>query len=247
MNIVAQTLAWLTDPANWQGPNGIPVRTAEQVAISGTSLLIAVLIALPIGLWIGHTGRGTTVGVNVANLGRALPSLAVIGIMLPITAALDPQLGFKVYPTLIAMVILAVPPILVNAQTGVGEVDRELVEAARGMGFAEHHLLARVEMPIALPVILGGLRSASVQVVSTATLGAVVGFGGLGRYIVDGVSQNDDGQLYGGVVLVAGLALLTEASFGLLQHVLTSPGLRLERAGASETAMWVAPKAAARP
>lgn len=229
MNIIGETLAWLTDPANWQGPNGIPVRMAEQIAISGVSLLVAALIALPIGLWIGHTGRGATFAVNLANLGRALPSLAVIGIVLPVTAALDPQAGFKFYPTLIAMIILAIPPILVNAYTGVSEVDAELTEAARGMGLREGQVLSRVEMPLALPVISGGLRSAAVQVVATATLGAIFGFGGLGRYIVDGIAQNDDGQLFGGVVLVSALAIATELLFTLLQRAAISPGLRLGR------------------
>ena len=159
--------------------------------------------------------------------GRAIPSLAAIGIIAPITQAFDPELGFKVYPTLFAMILLAVPPILVNAYAGVAGVDRELVEAARGMGFRERQILARIEVPIALPVIAAGLRSATVQVIATATLGALFGFGGLGRYLVDGVAQNDDGQIFGGVFLVAALALLAEGGFALLQRALTSPGLRL--------------------
>ena len=140
-------IAWLTDPANWSGPNGIPVRLGEHVTISVLSLLIASAIALPIGLWIGHTGRASTLAVNTANIGRAIPSLAAIGLLVPITQAIDPELGFKVYPTLIAMVILAVPPILVNAYAGVSGVDRELVEAARGMGLHERQILRGVEMP----------------------------------------------------------------------------------------------------
>jgi osmoprotectant transport system permease protein len=225
-------IAWLLDPVNWSGPNGIPLRLAEQVGISALSLLIAGLIALPIGVWIGHTGRAATLAVNLANIGRAIPSVAAIGIVLPITQAIDPQLGFRVYPTLIAMVILAVPPILVNAYAGVSGVDRELVEAARGMGFRERQILGRVEIPIALPVIGGGLRSAAVQVIATATLGALFGFGGLGVYLVDGVAQRDDGQLFGGVVLVAALALAAEGTFALVQRALTSPGLRQARSSA---------------
>jgi osmoprotectant transport system permease protein len=219
-------IQWLLDPANWSGPNGIPLRLAEQVGISALALLIAGAIALPIGVWIGHTGRGANLAVNLANIGRAIPSVAAIGIVLPITQAIDPQLGFRVYPTLIAMIILAIPPILVNAYAGVSGVDRELVEAARGMGFRERQILGRVEIPIALPVIGGGLRSAAVQVIATATLGALFGFGGLGVYLVDGVAQQDDGQLYGGVVLVAALALSAEAAFALVQRALISPGLR---------------------
>lgn len=223
---------WLLDPTHWSGPNGIPVRLLEQVGISGISLLIAALIALPVGLWIGHTGRAANLAVNVANIGRAIPSLAAIGIIAPITQAFDPQLGFKVYPTLFAMIILAVPPILVNAYAGVAAVDRELVEAARGMGFRERQILGRIEIPMALPVIAGGLRSATVQVIATATLGALFGFGGLGRYLVDGVAQNDDGQIFGGVFLVAALALLAEGAFAILQRALTSPGLRLAQSSA---------------
>ena len=225
-------IAWLLDPANWSGPNGIPIRMAEQIGISAISLLIAGAIALPVGVWIGHTGRGATLAVNVANIGRAIPSLAAIGIVLPITQALDPNLGFRVYPTLIAMIVLAVPPILVNAYAGIDGVDRELVEAARGMGLRERQIVGRLEVPIALPVIFGGIRSASVQVVATATLGALFGFGGLGRYLVDGVAQGDDGQLYGGVFLVAVLALSVEGGFALLQRGLTSPGLRRSRSSA---------------
>ena len=225
-------IAWLLDPANWSGPNGIPIRMAEQVGISAISLLIAGAIALPVGVWIGHTGRGATLAVNLANIGRAIPSLAAIGIVVPITQAFDPNLGFRVYPTLVAMIILAVPPILVNAYAGIDGVDRDLVEAARGMGLHERQIIGRVEVPIALPVIAGGIRSASVQVVATATLGALFGFGGLGRYLVDGVAQGDDGQLYGGVFLVAVLALAVEGSFALLQRWLTSPGLRRAQSSA---------------
>jgi osmoprotectant transport system permease protein len=223
---------WLLNPVHWSGPNGIPARLLEQVGISGISLVIAAAIALPVGVWIGHTGRAATLAVNAANIGRAIPSLAAIGIIAPFTQVLDPELGFKVYPTLFAMIILAIPPILVNTYAGVAEVDRDLVEAARGMGFRERQILARIEVPIALPVIAGGLRSATVQVIATATLGALFGFGGLGRYLVDGVAQNDDGQILGGVILVAALALAAEGSFALIQRALTSPGLRLAQSSA---------------
>ncbi|MGZ8501229.1 MAG: ABC transporter permease [Candidatus Limnocylindrales bacterium] len=224
---MAETVGWLTDPAHWVGPNAIPVRLLEHLALSGTSLILAIAIALPVGLWIGHTGRAVTLMINLANLGRAMPSLAVIGIVLPLTAAIDPQLGFKVFPTLIAMVVLGIPPILVNTHAGIEGVDRELVESARGMGLREAQILTGVELPVAVPVIAGGIRSAAVQIVATTTLGAIFGFGGLGRYLVDGIAQNDDGQIFGGVVLVAGLSLATEAVFAVIQRRLTSAGLRL--------------------
>jgi osmoprotectant transport system permease protein len=226
MIILDATRAWFLNPANWAGPNGIPVRFLQHVGISGLSLLIAAAIALPAGLWIGHTGRGVRLAINLANLGRAIPSLALIGLAVPITSMIDPQTGFKVYPTLVAMIVLAIPPILVNTYAGIEQVDRDLVESARGMGLRERQILWSVEIPIALPVIVGGLRSATVQVVATATLGAIYGLGALGGYIVEGVAQNDDGKLFGGVILVAVLALASEALLALAQRRMTSPGLR---------------------
>jgi osmoprotectant transport system permease protein len=238
VNLLEQTVRWLTDSAHWAGPNGISIRLLEHLAMAGSALVLAMAIALPVGLWIGHTGKAATFAINLANLGRALPSLAVIGIVLPLTAAIDPQVGFKIVPTLIAMIVLGIPPILVNTHAGIAGVDRDLVEAARGMGFRERQILSAVELPVAVPVIAGGIRSAAVQIVATTTLGAIFGFGGLGRYLVDGIAQNDDGQIFGGVVLVAGLSLLTEAVFAVVQRRLTSPGLQLaglERAVAERT------------
>jgi osmoprotectant transport system permease protein len=229
MNVIAETIAWLTDPAHWTGPNGIPTRLEEYVVICGLSLLIAFVIALPSGLYIGHTGRLSTLAVNLANLWRALPSLAVIAIVLPITARIDPQLGFKVYPTVIAMVVLAVPPILVNTFSGVQGVNRDAVEAGRGQGMSETQVLRRIELPLASPAIVSGIESAAVQVIATATLGAIFGFGGLGRYLIDGLSQGDIGQTVGGAVLVAALVLVTEAAFALARHLLRPRPLRARR------------------
>jgi len=219
-------LAWFANPENWTGPNGIPTRLLQHVGISGLTLLFAAVIALPIGLWIGHTGKGVRLAVSLANFGRAVPSLAMIGLIVPITTLIDPQAGFKLYPTLVAMVVLAIPPILVNSYAGIAEVDRELVESARGMGLQERQILSRVEIPIALPVIIGGLRSATVQVVATATLGAIYGLGALGSFIVEGVAQSDHGKLFGGVILVTALALTSEGLLAIAQGRLISPGLR---------------------
>ena len=226
MNLVEQTIAWLTNAARWSGGDGIPIRLLEHLVLSGAAFAIAVAIALPIGLAVGHTGRGASFAVNLANLGRAVPTLATIGIVAPFTQALDPALGFTVYPTLIGLVVLALPPVLVNAYSGVASVDRDLNEAARGMGMRERQILAGIEVPISLPVILAGLRLAAVTIVATANLGAIFGFGGLGRYLGDGIAQNDNGQLFGGVALAAGLTLLTEGGFALLQRATESPGLR---------------------
>lgn len=229
MDLISAVVTWFADPAHWSGPNGVPWRLAQHLGISLGSVLIALVVALPLGLYIGHTGRGQAIAVNLANVGRAIPSLAAIAIVVPFTQAIDPSLGFFLYPTVIAMIVLAIPPILVNAYTGVAGVDRDLVESARGVGMTERQVLTRVEIPVAIPVIIGGIRSALVQVIATATLGAVYGLGALGGYIVEGVAQRDDGQLFAGVVLVALLALLAEGSLSLVQRRLAAPGV-LQRA-----------------
>jgi osmoprotectant transport system permease protein len=231
MNVVAETMAWLANPANWAGPDGIPTRFAEHVGISLAALLIALAIALPAGLYVGHTRRGTGIAVGIANVGRAVPSLALIGLVLPITQALDPVNGFALYPTVIAMIVLAIPPVLVNADAGIRGVDEDVVQAARGMGLTERQILRRIEVPLALPVMLGGIRSAAVQVVATTTLGAIFALGGLGRYVVDGIAQNDDGMLFGGVVLVGVLAMASEGLLAGLQRMASAASARPPRPG----------------
>ena len=225
MTIIDETVAWLADPAHWAGSAGIPTRLLEHMALSGVSLAIAMAVAIPVGIWIGHTGRLASFAVNLANLGRALPTLAVIGLVLPITAAIDPQLGFRIYPIVIAMVVLAIPPILVNTQAGIAGVDRDLVEAARAMGMRERQVVRRVELPLGVPAILTGIRSAAVQVVATTTLGAIFGAGGLGRYLVEGIAQQDTGMTFGGAFLVTMVALAVEAAFVLTLRLIRSPGL----------------------
>jgi osmoprotectant transport system permease protein len=163
--------------------------------------------------------------VSSANAWRALPSFAVIGLLVPFTTRIDPNLGFTLYPTVIAMILLAGPPILVNSYEGIAGVDRDLVDAARGMGMRERQILFRLEVPLALPVIATGIRLAAIQVIATATLGAVFGFGGLGRFILLGDANLNNGELFGGVFLVAALALITYALFVLLERRLVSPGL----------------------
>ncbi len=231
--MLGATAGWLADPAHWQGPDGIPARLLEHLAISAPAILVALLVAFPIGAYIGHTGRYARLAVNAAFLGRAIPSYAVLVLVLPISLRFDPDIGLDVIPTFTAMVVLAIPPILVGTHAGLRGVDRDLVESARGMGFGERQLLFGVELPVALPVVLGGLRTAAVQVVATATLGAVVAYGGLGRYIVDGIARNEDDRLFAGVVLVAGLALVVEGLLALAQRRLTSPGLRGDPIGAA--------------
>jgi osmoprotectant transport system permease protein len=242
MNLIAETAGWLTDPVNWSGAAGIPTRLAEHLLVSAIALALTIAIALPIGLLVGHTRRGASLAVNLANIGRALPTLALITIVLPFTSMIDPQAGFKYYPTIFALIVLGIPPVLVNTYVGISGVDPELVESARGMGHREGQILRRVEIPVALPILAGGIRSAATQIVATATLGAIFGGGGLGRYLVEGIAQNDNGKIFGGVVLVAALCLLTEGVFALLQRRVTSPGLTPRQLGVRSRAQ---PSAAA--
>lgn len=233
MDTLNAVVAWFADPAHWAGANGVPSRLFQHVGISLVSIAIALAVALPVGLYIGHTRRGQALAINLANVGRAIPSLAAIAIVVPFTQMIDPGKGFNLYPTIIAMVVLAIPPILVNTYAGIAEVDRDLVESARGMGMTERQVLRSVEVPIALPVIVGGLRSATVQVIATATLGAIYGLGALGGYIVEGVAQRDDGRLFAGVVLVAALALLAEGGLALVQRRLAAPAAAAAAGAAS--------------
>lgn len=229
MGVANQALAWLTDPAHWQGSDGIPIRLLEHVELCLAATVLAILIALPLGLAIGHTGRGGLLVVSIANLGRAIPSLALLVAFLPILG-----LGFRT--TLVALILLAIPPIVTNAYAGIREVDRDLVEAARGMGMRPRQVLWQVELPAALPIILAGIRTAAVQVVATATLGAIIAGGGLGRYIVDGFALQDIGRIVGGAILVASLAIAIELFFAGLERIVVSPGLRAERAAGRATA-----------
>ena len=219
MELVNEVVAWFSDPANWTGSNGVPTRLVEHVRLSGLSIVVATLIALPIGLLIGHTGRGGLLAVATANLGRAIPSYALLLVFLPIFGLGD-EAAFP------ALVLLAIPPILVNAYVGLREVDRDLVEAGRGMGMTELQLLTRVELPTAAPVILAGLRTAAVAVVATATLAALVAGGGLGRYIADGFGLRDEARLVAGAILVALLALVVERSFTFVERRTLLPGDR---------------------
>lgn len=221
MEALGQVAAWLADPATWAGTSGIPNRTFEHVWLSALTVLVGTAIAMPIGLTIGHTGRGALLAVSVANVGRALPSYSLLLIFFTFFG-----IGFATaFPALLA---LTIPPVLTSTYVGVREVDRDMVEAGRAMGMTELQLLRRVELPIALPVIIAGIRTAAVQVVATATLAALVGGGGLGRFIVDGFALQQDDQLIGGGLIVALLALVTERLFTLLERRLVSAGLRAE-------------------
>jgi osmoprotectant transport system permease protein len=222
MDGITGAFGWLTDPANWEGANGIPTRFVEHVELSVLAILVALAIAIPIGLYTGHTGRGGALAINVAGIGRAIPSYALLLVFFPI-------LGFGLLTPLVALVLLSIPPILANTHVGLRGVDRETVDAARGMGMRESQVLTRVELPAALPIMTAGVRTAAVAAVATATLAALIAGGGFGRYIVDGFALQDQAMLVAGAILVAVLAVLTERGFTLAERRLVSPGIRLSQ------------------
>ncbi|MBF6606496.1 MAG: ABC transporter permease [Chloroflexi bacterium] len=220
-------ISWLADPAHWSGADGVPTRVLEHIEISGSAVLVALLIGLPVGLWIGHTGRGATAAINIANIGRAIPSYALMGMILPISLSIGSELYWlSVVPVFVAMTALAVPPILVGAYAGLREVDRDLIEAARGMGLREGQILRGIEIPLAAPVIVGGIRTAVLQVIATATIGAIISGGGLGRYIFDGLLLPDIPRVEAGAVLIAALAIGVDILLAGVQRVLTPSPLR---------------------
>ncbi|MFD6112058.1 ABC transporter permease [Streptomyces yangpuensis] len=220
MGAVAGAWGWLADGANWAGENGVWHRLAEHAWVSGLALAIACAIALPVGLYLGHLGRGGTLAVNVSNVGRAVPVFAVLALFM-----VSPLRNAGYLPTVSALVLFAVPPLLTNAYVGMREVDRSVVEAARGMGMSGGQLFWRVELPLARGLVMTGLRSGAVQVVATATIAAMVGQGGLGRIITAGFNTYNTPQVVAGALLVAALALLVEG-------VLVAADRLLPRAGA---------------
>jgi osmoprotectant transport system permease protein len=236
MDFLGQVLAWYTDPANWTGNNSIPLRLWQHLSLSAVSLAVGLAIALPIGLYIGHTGRGARVAVAVTNIGRAVPSLGWLGIAYPISTGLFQRAGIGFLPAFIGLVALAIPPIVTNTYAGLHAVDDELREAARGMGMRELQLLMRVEVPVALTVILAGIRVSAVAVIATAPLAALVGGGTLGAYILQGLALSDEVLVFAAAVMVALLAILTELGFAWLQRRAVSPGLAARNPGG-----WIEP------
>lgn len=225
MSFLADAVRWFADPSHWSGPDGIPQRLAEHVQLSAESVAIGALIALPIGVALGHYGRFGNLAINVSNVGRAVPSFGVLVIAFQV-------FGLGDLPIIISLAALAIPPIVTNSYVALSEVDRDIKEAARGMGYRELAQLLRVELPLAIPLVMAGIRTSAVQVVATATLAAIIAGGGLGRYVIDGLAQQDYTKLFVGAVLVALLALATELSLSGLERLLVPRGMRLLRAPA---------------
>ncbi|WP_240134275.1 ABC transporter permease [Streptomyces sp. MUM 178J] len=215
MGVVADAWTWLATGSNWSGESGAWHRLGEHVYVSGVALLVACAIALPVALWLGHLGKGGALAVNISNVGRAIPVFAVLALFM-----LTPLRTAGYLPTIVALVLFAVPPLLTNAYVGMREVDRSVVEAARGMGMSGGQVFLRVELPLAYPLLMTGLRSAAVQVVATATIASMVGQGGLGRIITAGFNTYNTPQVVAGALLAAGLALLVEGALAVGARVM---------------------------
>ena len=219
MSFFSYAWDWINQSANWQGPGSIPQQILAHLGYSILPLLIATLIGIPAGVAIGHTRRGAVLAVNLANSWRAIPTLGLL-ILLAV------YLGFSLLTWLVPLVVLAIPPILVNTYEGVAGVDPDVLDAARGAGMTSWQQVARVEVPIALSLILVGLRTATIFVVATATIAAYIGLGGLGRFIIDGLASNQYGPVAGGALLVVLLAVIVLAFFAGLSRLVVPDGLR---------------------
>ncbi|HET7398631.1 MAG TPA: ABC transporter permease subunit [Intrasporangium sp.] len=222
--MIGSVLAWFQDPDHWSGSDGIPSRVGEHLLYTAITLLLAGVVALPVGSWVGHTGRLRWL-VSSANVARAIPSL---GLLFAVSMAVGPlitsNLAF-VIPSIVVLVLLAVPPLLSGTYAGIDSVDPAARDAARGMGMRPLEVLRLVELPCALPLLLSGLRSATLQVVATATIAASVSLGGLGRYLIDGLASRDYVQTVAGSLLVAVLALAADGLLAVVQRFAVSPGI----------------------
>lgn len=241
--MIVDVWTWLTTGSHWTGSDGIWVRTIEHVQYTALAVVIALVIALPLGALIGHTGKGTGLVAGLANAMRALPSLGLLGILalwgldhLPISIALQAV-------SIAVLALLAIPPILTSTYAGVAAIDPAARDAAQGMGMTGGQVLVQVEFPMALPLIFSGLRSAFLQAVATATIAAFVSLGGLGRYVIDGLAQHDYPKMAAGGLLVALLAIVGDRVLAVLGHLVASAGLTGRRTRASRTASLMAAEA----
>ncbi len=224
-SLFQQVGAWLTDWSHWQGYDGVWHRLFQHLEYSAIALVVAAVVAIPLGMYIGHTGRGRLLGVGVTGAMRAIPSLGLLFLAIMTLGDKLPGNSALYVPTIAALAILAVPPLLAGTYAGIDQVDPAARDAAKGMGMRGRQVLWQVELPCALPLIASGIRSAALQVIATATLAASVSLGGLGRFLIDGIQVSDYPQMASGAVLVAVLALTVDLLFAGLQRLVVSPGL----------------------
>jgi osmoprotectant transport system permease protein len=222
VNLFLDGIGWILDPANWTGPGSIPIRVAQHIAISVIVLVIAAAIALPLGGLVGHTGRGKDLAVMVSGGLRALPTLGVLTLF-------GIWIGIGLSAPIIALVILAIPPLLAGAYAGFEAVDRRTIDAARAMGMREDQIVGKVELPLGMPILVGGIRSATLQIIATATLAAYVADFGLGRFIFEGLKTRDYAEMLGGSILVIILALVVDGCFAITQRLVVPAGVQAAR------------------
>lgn len=222
MTQFAEALAWLIDPINWSGSTGIPTRVLQHLWYCVLAIVLAAIVAVPAGLFIGHTGKGRGLAIGVTGALRALPSL---GLLTLLAVAMGLGLRLSIVPSTIVLAVLAIPPLLAASYSGVEAVDGDVVDGARATGFNEWQIVRRVEVPLAAPLLVGGLRSAMLQVIATATLSAYLGLGGLGRYILDGQAVADYPKMLAGAILVIALALVIDVVILLVQRQLVPSGV----------------------
>lgn len=224
MNQVLAALRWLADGANWVGAQGIGSRLWEHTWYSLLALVIATAIAVPAGMLIGHTGRGRVVAVALSGAVRALPSL---GLLTLLAVSMGLGLRWSIVPSTIVLALLAIPSLLAATYAGFDAVDADVVDGARATGLSETQIVGKVELPLALPMMVGGLRSALLQVIATATISAYLGLGGLGRFILDGLSVSDYPRMLGGAIMVVALALVADQVIQIVQRLAVPPGVRV--------------------
>lgn len=222
MNLFLEAINWIFDPANYTGDGSIPSRLLEHLVFTSVTLLIASAIAVPLGFLIGHTGHGRGVAVAVSGGLRALPTLGLLTLV-----ALWVGIGLEA--PYVALTVLAIPPVLAGAYTGFEAIDRATIDAARAVGMSEGQIVRKVEIPLGLPLLIGGLRSGTLQVVATATLAAYVADFGLGRYLFSGLKTRDYAEMLGGSILVILLALVLEGIFSVIQRIVVPPGVAAGR------------------
>lgn len=228
MNLFIDAIAWILSPQNWQpgGVSPLPIqdRLLEHLLYTVVAVVIAAVIALPLGFYIGHTGRGRQFVIGFTGAMRALPTLGVLFFLTMVLGSLVTGTSGVFWGTTIALVVLAIPSILAGAYAGLESVSRPAIDAARSLGMTEMQILTRVEIPLALPLIIGGLRAGTLQVIATAVIASYAGLGGLGRIISSGIGLNDYDRILGGAILVTVFALLVDALFALVQRVTRVPG-----------------------
>jgi osmoprotectant transport system permease protein len=227
VNLIIQAFGWIFDPSHWKTTatlTGIPDALGNHLALSGLSLVVAVVIAVPLGLYIGHSGKGRNVAIIASNIARALPTLGLLSILILLVPNL-PVLPPGYTANIIVFAVLAIPPLLAGAYAGLESVDRQTIDAARAIGMTEWQILVKVEIPLGIVLIFGGLRSAILQIIATVTIASLFGQTSLGTYLASGLAQRDYVQMVAGAVMVAALALLIDGLLAVVQRFVVPRGV----------------------